>query len=91
MAFLFNGETERCITYYQREIALVGDKLNTRTLLVVLVCLKDRAFHIRTVYVSSLDANGIVWRRGNLQFHNASTQQSAKKWTEHPNGGVGRC
>ena len=25
----------------------VGDKLNTRTLLVVLECLKDRAFHIR--------------------------------------------
>ena len=34
---------------------LVGDKLNTRTLLVVLECLKDRAFHIETVYVNSLD------------------------------------
>ena len=30
-------------------------KLNTRTLLVVLECLKDRAFHIETVYVNSLD------------------------------------
>ena len=34
---------------------LVGDKLNRRTLLVVLECLKDRAFHIETVYVNSLD------------------------------------
>ena len=39
---------------------LVGDKLNTRMLLVVSECLKDRAFHIRTVYVNSLDPNGIV-------------------------------
>ena len=36
-----------------------------RTLLVVSECLKHRAFHIRTVYVSSLDPNGIVWRSGN--------------------------
>ena len=50
----------------------VGDKLNRRTLLVVSECLKDRAFHIRTVYVNSFDPNGIVWRLGNLQFHNAS-------------------
>ena len=33
---------------------LVGDKLNTRTLLVVLECLKDRAFHIWAVYVNSV-------------------------------------
>ena len=51
---------------------LVGDKLNTRTLLVVLECLKERAFHIQTVYVNSLDTNGIVWRLGNPQFRNAS-------------------
>ena len=50
----------------------VGDKLNTRTLLVVLECLKECAFHIRTVYVNSLDPNGLVWRLGNPQFHNAS-------------------
>ena len=31
-------------------------------LFVVSECLKDRALHIRTVYVSSLDPNGIVWR-----------------------------
>ena len=34
---------------------LVGDKLNTRTLLAVLECLKDRALHIETIYVNSLD------------------------------------
>ena len=34
---------------------LVGDKLNTRMWLVVLECLKDCAFHIKTVYVNSLD------------------------------------
>ena len=34
---------------------LVGDKFNTRTLLAVLECLKDRAFHTETVYVNSLD------------------------------------
>ena len=34
---------------------LVGDKLNTRTLLLVLDCLKDHAFHTETVYVNSLD------------------------------------
>ena len=34
---------------------LVDDKLNKRILLVVLECLKDRAFHIKTVYVNSLD------------------------------------
>ena len=49
-------------------------------LLVVLECLKDRAFHIRTVYVNSLDPNGIVWRLGkcfpNGQFHNASSMVS---------------
>ena len=33
----------------------LGDKLNTRTLLVGLECFKDRAFHIETVYVNSLD------------------------------------
>ena len=33
----------------------VGDKLHTRMLLVVLGCLTDRAFHILTVYVNSLD------------------------------------
>ena len=37
-------------------------------LLVVLGCLKDRAFHIRTVYVNSLDPNGIVRRLGKSQF-----------------------
>ena len=37
-------------------------------LLVVSECLKDRAFHIRTVYVNLLDPNGIVWRLGNPQF-----------------------
>ena len=37
---------------------LVGDKLNTRTLLVVLECLKDRAFHIETVYVKSVTPVG---------------------------------
>ena len=47
---------------------LAGDKLNTRTLLVVSECLKDRAFHIRTVTVNSLDPNGIVWRLGKPQF-----------------------
>ena len=50
------------------KILLVGDNLNTRTLLVVSECLKDRAFHIRTVYVNSLDPNGIVWRLGKPQF-----------------------
>ena len=34
---------------------LVGDKLNTITLLLVLECLKDHAFYIRTVYVNPLD------------------------------------
>ena len=38
-----------------KEISFGGDKLNTRTLLVVLECFKDRAFHIETVYVNSLD------------------------------------
>ena len=35
-----------------------------------LECLKELwscAFHIRTVYVNSLDPNGIVWRLGNPQ------------------------
>ena len=51
---------------------LVGEKLNTKTLLVVSECLKDRAFHIQTVYVNSLDPNGIVWRLGNPQFRKVS-------------------
>ena len=38
--------------------------VNTRTLLVVSGCLKDPAFHNRTVYVTSLDPNGIVWQLG---------------------------
>ena len=40
-----------------KEISFTGslDKLNTRTLRVVLECLKDRAFHIETVYVNSPD------------------------------------
>ena len=40
-------------------------------LLVVLECLKDRAFHIRTVYMNPLDPNGIVWRLGKPQFRKA--------------------
>ena len=43
-------------------------ELNTRTLLVVSEYLKDRAFHIRTVYVNLLDPNGIVWWLGKPQF-----------------------
>ena len=42
---------------------------------IVSESLKDRAFHIRTVYVNSLERehpNGIVWRLGNPQFRNAS-------------------
>ena len=31
--------------------------MNTRMLLVVLECLKDRAFHIKTVYVNPLDSS----------------------------------
>ena len=38
-----------------KEISFVGDTLNTRTLLVVLECLKDRAFHMETAYVNSLN------------------------------------
>ena len=34
--------------------------MDTRTLLVVLECLKDRAFHIETVYMNSLDPS-IGW------------------------------
>ena len=41
-------------------------------LLVVSECLKDRAIHIRTVYVNSLDPNGIVWRLGKPQFRKVS-------------------
>ena len=44
--------------------------------LVVLECLKDRAFHIQTVYVNSLDPNGIVWGLGNPQFRNGSRMVS---------------
>ena len=33
---------------------------------------EDRAFHIQTVYVNSLDPNEIVWRLGNPQFRNAT-------------------
>ena len=49
---------------------LVGDKLNTRTFVIyyVLEYLKDRAVHNRTVYVNSLDPNGIVWRLGKPWF-----------------------
>ena len=36
---------------------LIGDKLNTRTLIVVLECLTHRAFHIETGYVNSLDSS----------------------------------
>ena len=63
-----SGIYYRYITYSQREIdppliimkeisftMLIGDKLNTRTLIVVLECLKHRAFHIETGYVNSLD------------------------------------
>ena len=60
------------ITYSQREIdpsqmkeigftcSLTSDKLNTRTLLLVLECLKYRAFNIRTVYILAL---GPTWTR----------------------------
>ena len=44
---------------------LVGDKLNTITLLIVLECLKDRAFHIPR----------------NPQFHNASLVVSCAVFT----------
>ena len=37
-------------------------------MLIVLEYLKDRASDIRTVYVNSLDPNGIVWRLGKPQF-----------------------
>ena len=46
--------------------------MNTRTLLVVAECLKDRTFHIRTVYVNSFDSNGIVWQLGKPQFRKVS-------------------
>ena len=45
--------TEISFTFIR--LVFVCDKLNTRTLLVGLKCLKDRAFHIDTVYVNSLD------------------------------------
>ena len=65
---------------------LVGDKWNTRTLLVVSECLKDRGFHNRTVHVNSLDPNGIVWRQGKPQFHKVSRVVSwfvYKGWCSH--------
>ena len=39
-----------------------------KNVLLVLECLKDRAFHIRTVYVNCACPNGLVWRLGNPQF-----------------------
>ena len=35
---------------------LIGDKLNTRTLIVVFECLKDRAFHIKFVLFTKVCA-----------------------------------
>ena len=57
---------------WKRLVLLIGDKLNTRVLLAVSKCLKDRALHIRTVYVNSLYPNGIVWWLGNPQFRKVS-------------------
>ena len=59
-------------------LLLVGDKLNTRTLLVVLECLKDRAYHIETVW---------VWVFGVGCQHEACGEQDFAVWSS-PLAGV---